>query len=721
MNLLAIGGKGRTVLGCALTFAFTVAAAGAGQGSARQSAITKKLDETRMVRLVGNVLPEANAENDRGAVGDSLQLQHLQLLLQRPADSEAALSAYMDRLQTPGNPDYHHWLTAEELGAKYGPSNADVATVTAWLRMHGFQVNGVSPSGMRIDFSGTAGQVIESFKTEIHHLQVKGKEHFANMQDPQIPEALSPVVAGIASLNDFKPHPMRTSIAPLTAKGASRAAVSPNYTVNASYQLVVPADLQTIYDFTPVYRSGAGQGQTVILLERTDLYSNNDYYTFRQTFGLDAYRNSKFSVVHPGGCTDPGVITGDDGEASVDVEWAAAAAPGANIELASCADSSTNFGPFIALQSLIDRPNRPSIVSLSYGGPESEQGAAGNLYVYQLYQQAAAEGISVFVSAGDSGAASDSQNHAFSHNGINVSGLASTPFNLAAGGTDYADAFLGTTGNYWNSTNTAVYGSAKSYIPEIPWNDSCASQLITLALGYSVPYGTGGSCNSAIGEADFLDTAAGSGGPSACAYGTPTNPPQTSGTCQGYRKPSWQRGLYGNPNDGVRDLPDISLFAANGVWGHYYVLCYSNPAGGGGPCTGAPSTWAGAGGTSFVAPILAGVQALINQRWGRFQGNPNYAYYALANAEYGWRGSASCNSTNGTGKSCTFHDVTLGDMDVNCRGNVNCYLPSGTNGVLSVSSQQYQPAYGAAPGWDFATGIGTLDVNQVVRSWVWFK
>ena len=310
------------------------------------------------------------------------------------------------------------------------------------------------------------------------------------MQDPAIPEALSSVVAGIASLNDFKPHAMRTPITPMTAKGATPSAVSPNYTVNANYQLVVPADLQTIYDFTPVYKSGAGQGQTVILLERTDLYSNADYTTFRKTFGLNAYKNSKFSVVHPGGCVDPGVIVGDDGEAAVDVEWAAAAAPGADIELASCKDSSTDFGPFIALEALLDEPHRPSIVSLSYGGPESEQGASGNLQVYQLYQQAAAEGVSVFVSAGDSGAASDSQNHAFAHNGINVSGLASTPFNLAAGGTDYADAFLGTTANFWNPTNTAVFGSAKSYIPEIPWNDSCASQLITLALGFTVPYGT---------------------------------------------------------------------------------------------------------------------------------------------------------------------------------------------------------------------------------------
>ena len=243
--------------------------------------------------------------------------------------------------------------------------------------MHGFQVNHVSPSGMRIDFSGTAGQVMEAFRTEIHHLEVRGERHFANMQEPAIPEALSPVVAGIASLNDFKPHAARTPIASMTAKGGPRTAVSPALMVNGGSQLVAPADLATIYDFKPLYRSGtAGQGQTVILLERTNLYSNNDYYTFRKTFGLNAYKNSKFSVVHPGGCKNPGVIAGDDSEAAVDVEWAAAAAPGADIELASCADTANNFGPFIALQTLIDQRNRPAIVSLSYVGAESEQGAS---------------------------------------------------------------------------------------------------------------------------------------------------------------------------------------------------------------------------------------------------------------------------------------------------------------------------------------------------------
>src|ERR1700748_1542359 len=143
MHLLPVTVRSRVALGCALTLTFTLAVR-AEQGSSRQPAITKKIDETRLARPSGNVRPEATSQNDRGAVGDSMQLQHLQLLLQRPAESEAALDAFMDRQQTPGNPDYHNYLTAEQLGAKYGPSSADIATVRGWLEMHGFQVNGVS-------------------------------------------------------------------------------------------------------------------------------------------------------------------------------------------------------------------------------------------------------------------------------------------------------------------------------------------------------------------------------------------------------------------------------------------------------------------------------------------------------------------------------------------------------------------------------------------------
>ena len=283
-------------------------------------------------------------------------------------------------------------------------------------------------------------------------------------------------------------------------------------------------------------------------------------------------------------------------------------------------------------------------------------------------------------------------------------------------------SFLRENAVYWSATNGPSYNSALSYIPEIPWNDSCASQLIATALGRATTYGSTGSCNTSPGTS-FLTTAGGSGGPSACSSGNPTIAGVVSGTCTGYPKPSFQTLVYGNPTDGVRDIPDVSMFAANGVWGHYFVLCYTDPADGGTPCTGNPSGWAGAGGTSFGAPIWAGIQAMINQATGSAQGNPDFFYYLLAGTEYGASGSATCNSTlgNATSSSCIFHDVTLGDNDTNCRALAgvlhNCYLPSGTNGVLSTSNTSYQPAYVTTTGYDYPTGIGTPNVYNLVANY----
>jgi len=691
------------------------------------------IDESKTVILPGNVRHEANAVNDRGGVSDSLPMEHMLLQLKRPADREAALEQLIEEMHQPGNPNFHRWLTPDELGDKFGPNPADIEKVSSWLSSHGFQVNNVSKSGLVIDFSGTAGQVNATFKAQMHNLEVRGDKHVANMQNPQIPAAFADVILGVASLNSFRPHPAHKGVSSAHIDPVSKAVVrksavpgaNPELTVDANYQLVVPDDLHTIYNFNPVYKDNiTGKGQTVVVIEDTNVYSTNDWTVFRETFGLSKYKQGSFTQIHPGHfCTDPGV-NGDDIEAILDAEYSSAAAPNAAIVLASCADTETTFGGLIAFNALIDRLVPPSIISISYGECEAANGAAANAAYNFAYQQAASEGVSVFVSSGDEGAASCDANQPYAQYGIAVSGFASTPYNVAVGGTDYADSYFGTNSQYWKNNNNATYGSAKSYIPEIPWNDSCASTLITNTVGYNVPYGAHGFCNSALGEEYFLSTASGSGGPSGCAYGE-TNPnpntPAVSGTCKGYAKPNYQRGLLGNPNDKVRDIPDVSLFAANGVWGHYYIFCYSDPTPnfGGVPCTGDPANWTGAGGTSFAAPIVAGIQALVNQSTGQPQGNPNYVYYALANKEYGGSGNNSCSSTlgNGVDSSCIFYDVTLGDMDVNCLGPFNCYTPSGTNGVLSVTSKAYAKAYNSTLGWDFATGIGTINVNNLVKNW----
>ncbi len=549
-----------------------------------------------------------------------------------------------------------------------------------------------------------------AFHTSIHNLDVNGVRHIANVSDPQIPEALAPAVAGVVSIHDFRPHNM--------SRTSSRQYTFPSR--GQTLQIVVPADMATIYDFNPLFaKSITGTGQTIAVIEDTDLYSRADWVVFRSTFGLSQYAGTLTSKNPPSSgsnnCADPGV-NGDDSEAALDAEWASAAAPSAAIVVASCADTEVTFGGFFAMQNLVNASSPTPIMSLSYGVCEAENGSSSNVFINTLYQQAVTEGISVFAAAGDEGAAScDSLEPSATH-GIGVSSFASTPYNVAVGGTDFSDVYNGTSSQYWSTTNSPTYGSAKSYIPEIPWNDSCAGSLLATYMGYPTGYGPDGFCNSSTAAADgFLAVAGGSGGPSNCATGAPSATGVASGSCQGWPKPAWQAGLSGISNDGVRDLPDVSMFASDGAaWGHYLVFCFSDENQGGTTCSGPPNTWVYGGGTSFATPVMAGVQALVNQNAGGSQGNPNPAYYALA---------ASTPSA--------FHSITQGDNVVNCGAPYNCFGFVGAvdygrggrifgttwAGALSVSDTSFTPAYAAGAAWNFATGIGSVDAYNLVTNW----
>ena len=695
---------------------FLLAVPSASAENGQRLLITQNIDANKLITLAGNTRAEAIAKNDRGAVPNSFPMEHMMLLLRRSPEQEQALQQLIDQLHDQSSPQFHKWLTAKEFGERFGVANQDREVIKNWLQSYGFKINVDYSNGILFDFSGTAGQVHAAFHTEIHQLSVKGQSHIANMSDPRIPAALAPAVVGVVSLNDFKPHPMYRKKTQYTFDGGC------TILGNGTCYAVVPGDLATIYNLNPLFTAGiSGQGQTIVVIEDTDVFTTADWTSFRSVFGLSSFAGATFTQVHPapvgGGsnCTDPGA-NGDDTEAILDAEYASAAAPSANIVLASCRGVVT-FGGLIAIQNLLaESSTPPAIMSMSYGECEAISGATVNASFNSTFQQAVTEGVSVFVSSGDDSAAGCDRDAAKATHGIGITGWGSSPYNVSVGGTDFGDTFAGTNSTYWNASNTSTFESAKSYVPEIPWNDSCASLLIAEFKGFSQTYGTSGFCNSSTGEADFLSDGGGSGGPSGCATGSPSTSGVVSGTCAGWPKPSYQK-LVGNPNDGVRDIPDVSLFAANGIWGHYYPFCFSGP--GGVSCSEAPDQWPGAGGTSFSSPIMAGIQALVNQKAGGAQGNPNVVYYALAAAEYGNSGDASCSSTKGNtvGSSCIFYDVTQGDMDVNCTGANNCYTPSGANGVLSTSNSAYQPAYGTTTGWDFATGIGTVNAANLVNNW----
>ncbi|MGD0480676.1 MAG: protease pro-enzyme activation domain-containing protein [Terracidiphilus sp.] len=715
-----------------LTLALALAAVAPAQTS--NPFITGPVDNAQRVVLAGNVHPQANAANDRGLLDESAPLPALQIVLQRSPENEAAFENYIAELHNSNSPLFHKWLSNAQIGSMFGPAQSDIDAVNAWLVSEGFTVNFVSPDGTTIEFSGNAGMVSRAFNAPLHNLSANGAAHIGNVNDPSIPAALAPVIAGVAKLNDFMPH----------ALNVPRPATRPNLrngNGGAGYNFLGAADLATIYNFNPLFKAGiTGKGQTIVVVEDTTQYSQNDWLVFRKVMGLtESYPYGTMTQVSPAGradtCTNPG-DNGDDVEAAIDVDWATSAAPDAAIISASCADTNTQFGGFLALANLLTRDNPPAIVSISYGESEPDNGAAENRYIKDLYEVAVAEGVSVFVSSGDELAAS-SDNDGVAQHGITVSGLTSTPYNISVGGTDIAAEPLGETSTYFSATNIGpYYRTALSYVPEIPWSDSCTSSVTVDFLntydGTSFTQaGPGSFCNydnGAVASDDgLLGAVGGSGGPSNCATGTPATPGVANGACAGYAKPLWQL-IIGNPRDGVRDIPDVSLMAGNGLWGVYYAACISNPADGPaaegfGPCGPNPATWTGWGGTSVSSPIWAGIQALVNQKTRSSWGNSNWVLYLMADFEYGFFGDSSCNSTlgNAIGSKCLFHDVTLGDNSGVCEkdgaATFNCYLDGAQYGILSTSNTTQKEAYPATPGWDFTSGIGTPNAANIVNVW----
>ncbi len=692
-----------------LSFALLAVLAGSmfSQSSSTVNRIVSTVNESDLVQLKGNTYPLAISEFDRGPVAASLLMEHMFVVLRRSPEQEKSLEKLMAELQNPHSANYHKWLTADELGRKFGPAQEDIDTVVRWLSSHGLQVNLVHKSGLTIDVSGTAAQVGEAFHTEIHRYNMNGVQHIANDSVPKIPAALAPLVVGVVSLNDFMPKPL------MKKPGFSfKCTGCPDGFDNTEQYVEAPPDFATIYNVAPLYTAKTpitGKGQTIAVLEVTDIQAA-DVATFRSTFGLSSYTGT-FRQIHPGpGCKNPGK-NGAEGEAALDAEWSGAVAPDADVELASCANTATAFGAFIAAQNLLDTSTPPPIMSLSYLECEAQYGPGGNAFVNALWQQAAGEGVSVFVAAGDNAADGCDDFDLFPNyatSGIAVNALASTPYDFATGGTDFADTANGTNSTYWSKTNSTTGESAKSYIPEIPWDDSCASDVLFNFYGYTDGVSF---CNSSIGL-NFIDIIGGSGGPSFV-----------------YDKPYWQGSVYGNPADGKRDLPDASLFASNGFWNQSIVLCMSDPKQGGVPCDYSNPVdvfFNSAGGTSFTAPQFAGIQALINQKAGVPQGNPAPIYYDLGAVEYGSPTSpntanlSACNSNLGkkVGKSCIFHDVTSGNNDVPCYGTNNCYLPAAEQyGVLSTSDSSLQVAYPTTPGWDYVTGLGSPNVTNLVNNW----
>ena len=594
------------------------------------------INDKDTITLRGNVHPLARPEFDRGETEASLSMERIILTLRLHAAKQAELDKFLAELHDPASSHFHHWISPEEFNKRFGPASEDVHSITDWLTSHGFTVNEVAKSGAWVNFSGTVATVERAFHTQIHNYYVNGHLYHANSQDPSIPRGLSDLVAGIVSLHNFPRKRMSHSTGPSTQAG-----IIPEYTSGSNHYLS-PDDFATIYDINPLYVAGIdGSGQSIAIVGRTHP-SSSDWITFRSIMGLPA--NPPQVIVNG---PDPGDLGGaEDNEADLDVEWSGAVAINATIMLVTSQSTSATDGVDLSAQYIVNN-NLAPVMSTSFGSCESDMGSAENNFYKNLWSQAATQGITSFVASGDAGAAdcdvpTDSKGSKRAANG-----LASTPYNIAVGGTEFNEG----SGSYWNAVNGGSgYNSAISYIPETAWNESGN------VTGGSGLWATGGGASTL------------------------------------YAKPAWQISP-GVPADGMRDVPDVSLSSA--VHDAYLVETQG-------------ALYA-IGGTSASSPSLAGLMALIAQKTGQRQGNANNRLYQLGNSQYGTGGVAvfhditsSGNSVPGVkGYSCTtgFDQATgLGSVDANSlvmnwipdfsisASPVSVTVPQGSTGVTTIST-----------------------------------
>lgn len=665
----------QTILPGALFFLFGTAVPGA---HAQSSTIhTTNVDERTIVRLEHTHHPLANEANAAGRVEGSRALRRMLLVLSPEDAKEQELKNLLDEQQNRGSANYHHWLTAAEFGARFGAADADEQKVRAWLEGMGFTVERVAGSKRWLEFSGTAEQVESAFHTVMEYYRVNGKTFLANSTDLSIPAEFSGITRGVLSLNNFGRRPSIREGHGVTGRTAQGHRIKRSANLKAigapDTNYLAPGDFAAIYNTKGLLSGGIdGSGVSIAVTAQSQI-ELTDVRQFRQIFGLPV-NDPNILVSGP----DPGIANETDSEeAMLDVEWAGAVAPGASIDVVVAGSTDATSGMDLAAAYAVDNEVAP-ILTYTYGSCEQTLGQTGNAFYDALWQQAAAEGITVLVASGNNGVAGCDNATAGTAAalGPGVNGAASTPYNVAVGGTEFADIQQPT--SYWNGTNTAVNTSAMGYIPESAWNESCDTGQPVSATNCAFPTGK-------------FSQLAGGGGASSV-----------------YSKPAWQTGT-GVRADGARDLPDVAL----GADSEYDEAVYCTSLGGT-PCQiNAQQELAGltlVGGTSVSTPAMAGILALVEQKNGTWQGQVNYVLYRLAQMR-GNSCDSSAETTPAAQNACVFYDVTSGSNAVPCAGgSPGCSsTQAGTGGLLTVEL--------AGVGYDMVTGLGSVNATNLANEW----
>ncbi len=649
----------------ALIAGFSAVLAAGAAAQKPETRIVAAIDNSVRATLANSRIPKTLGATDEGRMNATTQLQSVSIYLSRSASQQTALETLLAAQQNPASPLYHQWLTPDQFAAQYGASDADISKVEDWLAQQGFTVAGAARNRSVITFTGSVSQIDSAFRTEMHYFDVRGEKHFAPATDLSIPAALAPAVLTVGNLSDLRP---KSYVKKVTGK--------PNFTSSQSgSHLLTPKDLATIYDINAAYNSGwTGVGQTITIVGDSAVYAS-DISNFQTAAGVPVRAPNMILVTNPytGAST---IVAGEESESDIDLEYSSAIAKGATIDFVYTgvpANGVANYDAYDALGYAVTN-KIGQIISISYGSCEAVFGSYFAQYDGYL-QQAAAQGQSVIAAAGDDG--SDAcYSYAGTSNGVTVTAAQSTALSVSwpgssayatsMGGTEFPTADVSTTNTtYWiNSTGTDVLSSATQYIPEIVWNDDSA------AGGLSA--GGGGISTESL-------------------------------------HPSWQTGVTGIPASAYRLVPDISLNSSDTNAPYLYCSSDSTFTGITGSCSygfrdAANEYLTEAGGTSFAAPIFAGMLAIINQSKGATtgQGLVNPTLYTLA--------------ANATTYASAFHDTTSGNNG--CTAGVSYQYNNGTSNVYGAACPTTSAgSYAATTGYDLATGLGSIDLNNLLLAW----
>ena len=436
-----MGNLGRACAGVSrlTALAFAIVAIFAVVGSARAGEATATLE--------GNHPDEAAEIAETQAAPSRTLTMHLTMALRNRADLDRTIAEQQD----PASAEYHRWLTPDEFNTRFGPSEADIAKVSRWLKRKGFTVQSADADSRRVTFTGTVASAEKAFGVKIAAMADGGL--FANTGDPVVPTDLAPMIESIRGLDNL------LHSAP-ALRGTTQSApdgTSSNARING-LTAFGPDDLETFYD---QLETPDGSGIDCIALIEDSDFDRNGADQFNSTFNLPAFTGSNLQVIIPDG-TNPG-INADGTETMVDVNYSHAMAPGAHIRVyIGNPNTSTSPIPDAIRQAVKD--NVCGAISISF----SFCGASKRFYRNEdsLFAEAASKGVAVFVASGDIGAAVlkvDKKKQicvAGTTRGVNE--LAASPHATAIGGTQF-------------TPNLDSNGNDLSSVPETAWNDGAGA------------------------------------------------------------------------------------------------------------------------------------------------------------------------------------------------------------------------------------------------------